>query len=106
MPYIIVTSRYPSHKAQEVVERYLEAIKEYPPDESLATEVVPAAVKTTEQGIRVMGIMETKAGKLEEALDRAINVMAMYLPIEGFEYSIDTHSTVSEAVASIGMSLP
>lgn len=106
MPYIIVTTQYPSHKVQEVAEAYLEALKKYPPDESLGTQVVPAAVKTTLDGIEVLAVIEVKAGKLEEAVDRTIREMAMYLPIEGLEYSIDTWATVSEAMSSISMSMP
>ena len=106
MPYIIVTSIYPSHKAQQVGETYLEALKKYPPDESLGAQVVPAAAKTTHQGVEVMSISEPKAGNVEEALTRARDQMAMFLPIEGFEYSIDTYGTVSEAMSSIGMSVP
>jgi hypothetical protein len=106
MPYIIVTSQYPSHKAQQVGETYLEALKKYPPDESLATQVVPAAAKTTLEGIEVISISEPKEGKVEEALTRARDEMTMFLPIEGFEYSIDTYGTVTEAMSSIGMSVP
>ena len=106
MPYIIVTTQYPSHKAQEVGEAYLEGLKKFPPDESLATEVVPAAAKATLQGIKVMAIIEPKEGKLQEALDRVNKEMAMYGPIEGLECSIETYGTVSEAMETIGMSLP
>ncbi len=52
MPYLITTSLYPSDKAPEVAKMYLEAIRKYPPDENLATQVVPAAVKATHQGIQ------------------------------------------------------
>ena len=90
----------------EVGETYLESLKKYPPDASLGIEVVPAAAKATLQGVKVMGIIEPKAGKLEEALMRVENEMAMYLSIEGFECSIETYGTVSEAMATIGMSLP
>ena len=37
MPYLIVTSLYPSDKATEVAKKYLEAISKYPPNENLAT---------------------------------------------------------------------
>jgi hypothetical protein len=106
MPYIFVTTQYPSHKAQEVGEAYLEGLKKYPPDRSLSNEVVPAAVKTTLQGIKVMAIIEPKAGKFEETLARVNMLMAMYMPIEGLECAIETYGTVSEAMTSIGMSLP
>lgn len=106
MPYIITTSLYPSHKAPEVAERYLEAIAKYPPDENLTTEVVPAAVKSIHEGIRVIGIAEVKEGKLEKALARSVNMMVMFQSIEGFEYTTEIHYKVEEALALIGMSLP
>ena len=37
MPYIITTSIYPTDKAPQVAEKYLEAIKKYPPDENLSS---------------------------------------------------------------------
>jgi len=106
MPYIITTSLYPSDKTSEVAERYLEAITKYPPDENLATEVVPAAVKSTHEGISVMIIAEVKEGKLEEALTRTINMMVMFQSIPGFEYTSNIHYKVEEAMALIGMSMP
>ena len=104
--YIITTSLYPSDKASEVAERYLEAITKYPPDENLATQVVPAAVKATHQGIKVVGIVEVKEGKLEEAYTRAVNMMVMFQNIAGFEYTMDICFKVEEALTLIGMSLP
>ena len=106
MPYIITTSLYPSDKAPEVAERYLEAIKKYPPDENLSTAVVPAAVKATHQGIRVIGIDEVKEGKLEEAYNRAVNMLVMFQSIVGFEYTMEINFKVEEALSLIGMSLP
>ena len=105
MPYIITTSLYPSHKASEVAERYLEAISKYPPDDNVGTEVVPAAVKAVHEGIKVTGIVEAKEGKLEEALNRTSNMMVMFQSIEGFEYTTEIHYKVEEALTLIGMSL-
>ena len=45
-------------------------------------------------------------GKLEEALNRTVNMMVMFQDVEGFEYSTDIHYKVEEALAMIGMSLP
>ena len=106
MPYIITTSLYPSHKAPEVAERYLEAIAKYPLDENFATEVVPAAVKSVHEGIKVTGIVDVKEGKLEEALNRTVNMMVMFQSIEGFRYTTEIHYKVEEALALIGMNLP
>ena len=106
MPYILSTSLYPSDKAIEVAEKYLEALKKYPPDETLTNEVVPAAVKTTRQGIEVIAIAEVKEGQLEAALRTFGSTYAMFQSIVGFEYSIDVYATVAEAMTTIGMSLP
>ena len=106
MPYLITTSTYPSHKAPEVANRYLEAIAKYPQDDSLATEVVPAAVKATSEGIKVLGVAEIKEGKFEKAYKRIVDLEAMFLDIEGYEYKVDTYLKVEEALAVIGMSLP
>ena len=79
MPYLIITATYPSDKGQEVANMYLEAIAKYPPDENLATEVVPAAVKATNQGLKALTIMDVKKGKLEEAMARMVNFESMFL---------------------------
>ena len=106
MPYLITTSIYPTDKATEVAEKYMEMLAKYPPDENLANEIVPAAVKTTHDGVKVIGILEVKQGKLEEALNRTVNQMVVFLNVVGFEYSIDVYLTVEEALATIGMSVP
>jgi len=103
MSYIFTTSLYPSDKATEVAKRYLEAIKKYPPDSSLGTQIVPAAVTTTLQGIKVVGITEVKNGKLEDALSRTANMMVMFHDIKGFEYTMERYATVEEALKTIGM---
>lgn len=106
MPYLVTTSIYPSEQVQEVGARYLEALAKYPPDESLSTQVVPAAVTTTHQGIKVIGISDVKEGKLEDALRRAGDFMVMFQNIAGFEYKVRVYSKVEEAMASIGMDMP
>ena len=106
MPYIITTSWYPTHKTQEVAEKYLEMLEKYPPDESLGEGIVPVAVTTNQQGIKTMGITEVKEGKLEEALASNRRSMVMYHDIEGFEYSVEVYMNVVEALEFIGMTLP
>ena len=103
MSYIFTTSLYPSDKTAEVAKRYLEAIVKYPPDASLGTRIVPAAVITTLQGIKTIGITEVKKGKLEDAITRVAEMMAMFHSIEGFEYTIERYATVEEAMKTIGM---
>ena len=106
MPYIVTTSIYPTEKGPEVAEKYLEAIKKYPIDENLATELVPAAIKSTHEGVKVLGITEVKEGKLEDALKRTVNMMVMFQSIPGYRYSTELYYKVEEALALIGMGLP
>ena len=103
MPYIITTSLYPSDKTPEVAKRYIEAITKYPPDNNFGVMLVPAALKPTLEGIKVIGIEEVKKGKLEDAITRAVNLMVMFRSIQGFEYTIDNYLTVEEALKTIGM---
>ncbi len=105
MPYLIVTSIYPTETVNEVVKVYLEAIKKYPPDDSLGTEVVPSAVKTTHQGVQAIAISEIKKGKFEDAMTRSSKVMAMFNNIPGFEYTIEYYATVAEGLENLGVSI-
>ena len=106
MPYIITTSWYSTDKAPEVAKRYFDMLEKYPGDESLGKTIVPAAVTTTKQGVKVINVSEIKEGKLEEALTYSGNQMAMFHDIVGFEYATRVYSLVTEALAWLGMSLP
>ena len=106
MPYIVTTSIYPTEKGPEVAQKYLEAIEKYPPDENLAAQTVPAAVKSGHEGVKVIGIQEVKEGKLEDALNRIVNFMVMFQSIEGYRYTTEIFYKVEEAMALIGMSVP
>ena len=106
MPYLIIKSMYPSDKAGEVAEQYLAALKKYPIDDNLMTELVPAAVKSTHQGVKIIGISEVKEGKLEEAYTNRVKFMVLFQSIQGFEYSIDVNLTVVEALGVLGISPP
>jgi hypothetical protein len=106
MPYIVTTSIFPTEKGSEVAEIYLEAIMKYPPDENLAVELVPAAVKSTHEGVKTIGIAEVKEGKLEDALKRTVDMMVMFQSISGYKYSTDIYYKIEEALALIGMGLP
>jgi len=106
MPYLIMTSKYPSDKIPAVAERYLEILAKYPHDDSLSVEVVPSAVKSTHEGVVGIAVSDIKEGKLDAAYTRAVNSLAMFQSVEGFEYSIDIYSKADEAMAAIGMELP
>jgi len=106
VPYIFVRTWYPSHKVPEAVKEYLEMLKKYPADESLAEEIIPTAVNTGCEGVISLSVNKVEEDKLGAALKRTGNQMAMFLGVEGFEYSIEIWSTVEEAMAMIGKSMP
>lgn len=97
IPYFVIKSWFPSHLASKVAKRYLEVIQKYPPDNTLWEMLVRNAIKTTKKGIKTLTICEIKEGKLEEANTLIGNLMAMFIDIEGHEYSIETWATDSEA---------
>ena len=106
MPYLIMTSKYPSDKIPAVAERHFEILEKYPHDDSISVEVVPLAVKSTHEGVVGIAISDIKEGKLDEAYTRAVNSLSMFQSVEGFEYSIDIYSKADEAMSTIGMEMP
>ncbi len=105
MVYIITRTLYPSHKANEAAQKYLEGLQKFPPDESLGT-IVVTAVKTSRKGIIGITVLDVKEGKLTEAMDRAIRSSALSLEVEGLEYTTDIFYNVAEALDVIGLKLP
>ncbi len=105
MPYIVIRSWFPSYKASEVAKTYIEERKKYPRDRTLG-KIVAEAVRSEEDGIMSMGIMEVKEGKLEEALNRRQNIEVLYHDIEGYKYKLSVWWTAVEALAMIGMKAP
>ena len=104
MPYLVTTLTYPTDKASRVAETYLQALQQYPTDENLETELIPAAVKSTTDGLRVLSISEVKEGKLDEAYKYRIKFMVLFQPIEGLEYTVDVNLTVAEGLEVLGIS--
>ena len=105
MPYIFVTGYYPTHKVTEVVKKWFEARKKFPPGEGPGEIVVDAASTANKDGLETVTISKVKQEDLGDALMRAMRSMALFQPIEEFEYSIVTYSTVEEGLESIGMKM-
>ena len=105
MPYLFITSVYPSHKVDEVVKKYLEVTPKYPPDPSMGKALV-SATKILEQGVKSFTAYEVKEGKLEEAISIWTKGIAEYRNIEGYETSIEVWATSAEAFGAIGMKRP
>ncbi|MFX0027594.1 MAG: hypothetical protein ACFE8B_00165 [Candidatus Hermodarchaeota archaeon] len=106
MPYILVQAWYPTDINTEVIERYLEVLKEFPFDRSLGKETIPVASNTNKNGVEVISVMEVKEGKLEEAWKWAGNRLAPFQNIKGFEYEIRLWSTLAEGLEGSDYTLP
>ena len=103
MGYLITHCWYANHLADEVAKKYLETMEKYPPDESLAKTIVPAAVSATRKGIKSITIDEVERPKLGEALERGALFMAEFRNINGFRYEIRSWANLEEAMKQIGM---
>ena len=103
MPYVITRCWYPLHKAGEPGKKYLEAFEKYPPDKSIAKELVPVAVTSTKEGIETLSVMEVERPKVGDVLERERKIMAEFRTIEGFAFEIKTWATVQEAMEMIGL---
>jgi len=86
-----------------VAKKYLEVIQKYPPDESIAKPVIPAAVTSAREGIEVLSVDEVKRQRIGDALERSVVFMTEFRNIPGFNYEIKTWSRVEEALARIGL---
>lgn len=101
--YIVITSLYPNDKAKEVANTYLKCLKKYPTDDSVATPIVPVAIRATREGIRTIVISEVKKGKFDDAMAAATNRLVMFHDIPGYRYSIKPFLTLEEGMKVIGM---
>lgn len=105
MPYVLIKSWFPPHKTEEVAKGAMEELKNNPPDRSLGKSLA-TALKSNENGIASIEIIEVKEGKLEENLTHYSNALVMYHNIEGFRYKIEVWSTMVEAMGMLGMKPP
>lgn len=103
MSYVMTHCWYPNHIGDEVAKKYLEVMQKYPPDESIAKPIIPAAVTATKEGLEVLSVDEAKRQKIGDALERNVAFMTEFRNIPGFSYEIKTWSTVEEALAWIGL---
>jgi len=105
MPYIVVKSKWPSDKTNEVVNKAFEIASKFPPDPN-SESIIPNCVKATEEGLINITIVEVKKGKFDEAFIRATKYWLEYHDIVGFEYSVEAWMTQIEAFSAIGRQPP
>ena len=83
MVMVVSTSWFPASKSTEVGKKYLEVLKQFPPDKTISKLIVSVGVRTTTDGMKAFSISEVKEGKLDAALARANEILAFCSEIEG-----------------------
>jgi hypothetical protein len=89
----------------EVGKKAIEAVKKFPPDESIAKGLATAVLRD-KHGIKIIAMSEVMPGKLQEALERTNQTIDFYMEVDGFNFRIDIAATGLEAMESINMKLP
>jgi len=106
MPIIVIDSRYPTNKNQEVLEAWLGALEKYSRPEDVFTPLVETAVSSNHDGLRVFSAFQTNPGKYEEAAVYFGKFMASFFNIENYSYEMMTWMTIEEAMESINAAMP
>ncbi|MFX1411530.1 MAG: hypothetical protein ACFFA6_14355 [Promethearchaeota archaeon] len=99
MVYVVLKSFYPTNKAEEILKIFMELVKKYPPDESIAETLVRGAGKPTEKGYESMSIYKLKEGQFDKLAKRIMSAMAMFNNVEGFGWTVELWSTFEESSA-------
>jgi len=106
MPNIFVTGYYPTHKIPEVVKKWFEVRKKFPPSEFPGELVVDATTTSTERGLETVTIYKTSEENLGKATMWLTKTLVPYQLIEGFEYTVENYVTTEEGLEAIGMKMP
>ena len=106
MVYLVTEIWYPPGNESKAGNKYLEIMKKYPPDTSIAEAVIPFAITSTPEGIHTFTVSSVKRGKLAEANKRAFRNMLEFSGIEGMRYQIRTYLTAPEAMRLINLEMP
>ena len=99
MVYVVLKSFYPTHKGEEIGKIYMEMLKKYPPDESVAESLVRSAGRPSEKGSEAMSIYKVKEGQFDKLAKNIMGAMSMYNNIEGFGWTVELWATQEEIMA-------
>jgi len=105
MVHIMSELWFPPTKGTDIAKKAFEAVKKFPADETLGTELASGLVGD-KKGIKSITITNIKEGKLEEALIRSGEILRFFAEIEGVTYKTTLMTTPEEAYATVGMKPP
>ena len=96
MPIIMATVWYPYSQRIKMAKTMIEAVKKFPPDETVQKNLAMAFMRD-KGGIKVVIMNEVMEGKLQEALDLTNEIIDLYIDIEGFSVRIEIMAAPVEA---------
>jgi hypothetical protein len=107
MVIVMTTVWIPHAKASKAGKVFLEVLKKFPDDRTLAKNLINNAVVATKEGYKVIVADEIKNGKLNEYIALS-NKQLLYFAenIEGYKYQIEVLSSLPEAMAVLGLEVP
>ncbi len=106
MPYIKLTANYPSHLIPEVVKAWFAGRKKFPPSDFPGEVPVEVASKASGKGVETVSMYKATTENAGAALLWIMKSVVSYQAIVGFEYAIETYSTMEEGLESVGMKMP
>ena len=106
MVMVVSTSWFPTSKSAEVGKKYLEVLKQFPPDKTISKVIVRVGVRTTPEGMKSFSISEVKEGKLKEVMDLAYKQILIYSEIEGYKTEMEFYMSGAEALPLVGLKMP
>jgi len=105
MVLLVAEIWYPAGKAADVGKLYLETMKKYPDDRSIAKRET-IAIWAVKEGMHSISIYSIKPGKVKEAMDIAMNRILMLSSLEGSKFKINIAYDLVEAMPLVGLKAP
>ena len=98
---------FPPDQSDKVAKRYVEWMKDNPPDPSIE-KTICIGVRSTEDGnILVIGIGDIAKGKVQEALQNTTKAnLFMATVVPGLKYKTDVMLNFTEAYKILGITAP
>ena len=106
MVLVLSTTRFPVSKAKEVSKKYIEVAKEFPPDKTLAKDILQLAARITGNEVESIGLSEVKEGKYEEFLKRSMMLQLEFADIEGIKFKNEIYLSGVTAFPMVGLEMP
>ena len=107
MVYIMTTAWFPAQQAKAFGKKVLEGLKKFPEDKTIAKDVFRGGVAASEEGIKVITLVEVVKGQIGKALARTNEAGIWYAEgIDGYKYKIETLMSAAEAMGAIGLKMP